>query len=390
MRWRPHLHVSYCTNVHPGERLEDLIKIVREDVGGVRSSISPNAPFGSGLRLGAESVYALRSSPHALNRLKMALEETDVYVFSVNGFPYGDFAAEEVKAEVYTPDWSTEERTRYTLALAEVLTQLPGPSVRSISTVAGGFQPHPLTDSRGALFSIQFASVAQGLADLEARTGIRVNLALEPEPWTSIETTPQAIAFFERWVWPSSPLAQRYIGLCYDTCHQAVAFEDPKESWASLRRAGVPIFKVQISNALHLADPMDDESRRVLMGFNEPRYLHQVTALTPEGTVLRAVDLTDPQLDTSLWREALAWRCHFHVPLWWTGADGLETTQSQWRQVADLISRESASATEIEPPLHHVEVETYSWGVIPASHRQGLGDLRACVVRELDALKTHI
>ena len=53
---------------------------------------------------------------------------------------------------------------------------------------------------------------------------------------------------------------------------------------------------------------------------DEPRYLHQVTARTSSGTLLRAGDL--PEMRSALgevsgeawWRDTEL-RCHFHVPV---------------------------------------------------------------------------
>ena len=139
MRYLPHLDVSYCTNVHAGEGLSALLSHVNHEIPKVKQLISPESSFGSGLRMGYETVDELSQAPDALGRLKEALNKQDIYVFSVNGFPYGDFAAPQVKASVYEPDWSTEERLDYTLKLARVMAALPGPKLRSISTVAGGF-----------------------------------------------------------------------------------------------------------------------------------------------------------------------------------------------------------------------------------------------------------
>ena len=44
-----------------------------------------------------------------------------MYVFTINGFPYGAFHGTPVKAEVYRPDWRDPERLRYTNQLADLL-----------------------------------------------------------------------------------------------------------------------------------------------------------------------------------------------------------------------------------------------------------------------------
>ena len=419
MKWASHLEVSYCTNVHPGEGLDALHKIIAQDLTEVKSRVSPDDSFGTGLRLGVESVDAL-SEPHQLHRFCQALIERDLYVFSVNGFPYGDFAAPQIKASVYDPDWAETERARYTIALAKLMAHLPGPQHRSISTVAGGFEPERSGDSsrsqtdRMRAFTHNFGAVAQALYELEEETGVSVRIALEPEPWTSLERVEQVGPFFERYVWPSSPHAQRYWGLCYDTCHQALAFEDPYDSWETLRRAQVPIFKVQVSNALRLTNPRIPEARARLLSFAEPRYLHQVTGLGPEGDLLRVLDLPKLQDPPDSWLASREWRCHFHVPIWWVGGaetltsqpltmtstsstglsptqetEGLTTTRDFWEGIVELIrSPDAQRHTSPETPLH-VEVETYSWGVLPASLRQGR-TLSDDIVAELDTLRAHL
>lgn len=387
MKWSGHLEVSYCTNVHAGEGLGALLSILKGAVSEVKAKQSPTLPFGGGIRIGAETASRLRQAS-ALKELNTALQSLGMYVFSVNGFPYGDFAAERVKETVYEPDWEEDARLEYTLTLAQALSQLNGPQKRTISTVAGGFQPTALTLNRRSQFMTQFKRLAEGLAIIEAETGICVRVALEPEPWTTLERVDQVIPFFEEVVWPCSPLAHRYLGLCYDTCHQALAFEDPLDSWRALVQAEIPILKVQISNALRLTKPKDPAARAQLLSFDEPRYLHQVTALTPEGQVLRSLDLDELKNPSQAWLEAEEWRCHFHVPIWWAGTvdDTLSTTRFFWEEIARLIANPAAQPhTSNEEPLH-VEVETYSWSVIPEKLR-GEASLVDDVCRELDTLR---
>ncbi len=404
MRTLPHLEMSYCTNVHPGEGIESLMKLIESDLPKIKAEVSAHQPFGSGLRLGAQSVYALSDNPQAILDISQAMRDRDLYVFSVNGFPYGDFAAPSVKERVYEPDWSSEERVRYTLSLARLMTQLPGPQMKTISTVAGGFVPS-LADQTGRddEYRRRFSELSIGLFELEEETGVSIRVALEPEPWTRLESVAQVIPFFEEVVWPSSPHAHKYIGVCYDTCHQALAFEDPIQSWTQLTQAQVPIYKVQISNALSLTQPANLSQRAKLLDFAEPRYLHQVTAQTASGELLRALDLphlTSPSLP---WINAEEWRCHFHVPIWWRGslsipherdshqqdphqASGLGTTADHWRGIASIIRDPSAQAHLCaEHPLH-VEVETYSWHVLPDSLKSRRG-LHAEVIRELLTLR---
>lgn len=376
MRHGP-FHLAYCTNVHPGEGLAALDAVLEHDVAAVKAAVAPSVPFGTGLRLGDAAARALDASPGALLALSERCLKEGLYVFTVNGFPYGDFAASAVKAEVYRPDWRDPERLAYTIRLARVLARLPGPTERTISTVSGAFKPD---DADESLMATNLLAAADAFADIADRTGVHVRLCLEPEPWTTLETTADAIRFFTDHL--ATPRAADHLGLCYDCCHQAVHFEDPAASVAALVDAGVVIGKVQVSSALHLAAPGDPAARAALLAFDEPRYLHQVVARLPDGRRLRAVDLDALRDPSPEWLAADAWRCHFHVPIWWGGAGHLGTTRADWQATVRALAAQRATT--------HLEIETYSWHVIPTAERATMGDLHACVAAEFAALRATL
>ncbi len=342
--------LSYCSNVHPGERLEDLHQILKEGVSAVKALVSPQAPFGLGLRLGHQICRQLSSQPAALERLAEQMQSEDLYLFTVNGFPYGDFSAQVVKERVYAPDWRSPERLKYSLALAQVISALPGPSERSLSTVAGGFKP--LIDAAGrALIRRQLITAARGLADLAQGSGTAVRLCLEPEPWTMLESTEEVLEFFREL--PDEAPVREHLGLCFDCCHQALGFEDLVESLQRLKSEGVTVGKIQISSALHLDNPRDEIARAELLRFQEPRYLHQVVGRRPDGSLLKVLDLPELMEPSPDWLEAEAWRCHFHLPIDWRGQGRLKSTRSDWE--AAVLNSDSP----------HLEVETYTWGLLP-------------------------
>jgi sugar phosphate isomerase/epimerase len=376
-------HIAYCTNVHPGEGLDALTGIL-QSVAAVKARVSPAGTFGTGLRLGHEASAALAASPARLEALAEALRAQNLYVFTVNGFPYGDFAAEVVKAAVYRPSWLDAERVDYTVQLAEVMAALPGPAQRSLSTVGGCFRGDAHDDAAFARMAQHLDQTARGLAELADRTGVAVRLCLEPEPGTTLETTDDAVRFFTEHLLPLGAHAQAHLGLCYDCCHQAVLFEDAAENIGRLVAAGVPIGKVQVSSALHLAQPASPEARAALLGFTEPRYFHQTVGRMADGRLLRAMDLPELVSPNADWRGAEAWRTHFHVPIWWQGLGHLSTTRSDWQAAVAAIAALS--------DCRHLEIETYTWHVIPEAERSGLegGDLVACVAAEFDALTAHL
>ena len=190
--------VTYCTNVHPGETLGDLHRILTTDVRAVKNRLSPTDSLGAGLRLGNQVTNELLDTPGALTDLVERCQSENFSVFTVNGFPYGDFAADTIKAEVYKPAWYREDRVRYTERLARVLAALPGPTNRTISTVAGGFLPDTADEAMKTLIARNLRRSAEDLARIADETGVHIRLCLEPEPWTMLETTRDAVEFLSR------------------------------------------------------------------------------------------------------------------------------------------------------------------------------------------------
>jgi rRNA pseudouridine-1189 N-methylase Emg1 (Nep1/Mra1 family) len=52
------------------------------------------------------------------------LDDNNSYVFTINGFPYGEFHNTCVKEKVFLPDWSSEERLEYTNVLFNILSEI--------------------------------------------------------------------------------------------------------------------------------------------------------------------------------------------------------------------------------------------------------------------------
>ena len=111
---------------------------------------------------------------------------------------------------------------------------------------------------------------------------------------------------------------------------------------------------MQISNAIVLDDPQDHAQRAKLMQFDEARFLHQVVA--DEGALF-ALDLPELRVPPADWLSAQEWRCHFHVPLHWTGSNGLSTTDEDWKTALQYALEHQLCT--------HFEIETYTWGVLP-------------------------
>ena len=115
--------VTYCTNIHPGQNWESTFRSLKEYVPDIKEKVAPDAPFGLGLRLSNTASEEL-DQENNLSLFKEWLTEKDVYVFTMNGFPYGNFHDERVKENVHAPDWTTKERLSYTKRLFRQLARL--------------------------------------------------------------------------------------------------------------------------------------------------------------------------------------------------------------------------------------------------------------------------
>ncbi|MDB5300566.1 MAG: hypothetical protein JWO87_2229, partial [Phycisphaerales bacterium] len=317
-----HLPLSYCTNVHPGRSVAEVEAGLDRYTVPVRKGF--DAPLAAGLWLAKPVVDELLASPQGVAKFAHGLARRGLTCHTLNAFPFGDFHSARVKENVYLPDWTTPQRLAYTEQCAGVLAELlPAGVEGSISTLPLGFKgfAHPANFLDAAAAGL--IEAARRLAQLEARTGRRVRLAVEPEPLCVLETTREAIDFFSR-LWQSAARAgaeeivRTHIGVCFDVCHQAVEFEDVADSIRALAAAGVRLNKVHISCALQLDHPRDNaEGRAALARYVEPRYLHQTMARAPGGEVIRVQDLSEALVSNppADFLAAPAWRVHFHVPV---------------------------------------------------------------------------
>lgn len=387
-------HLTYCSNIHAGESWSSVRDTLASVLPDLRARLNWSGPMGIGLRLSASAAEALEDPP-ALEDFLRFLADGPYYVFTINGFPYGAFHHTRVKEHVYEPDWRDPRRLVYTNRLASLLARLThGVDVAapSVSTVPGAFRPLIRDDhARGAVADGLLRHAAY-LVDLRRRTGQTITLAIEPEPACQMETTGEVIAFLTQWVHDRDRIAaiardtglaltieqvRAHLGVCLDTCHLAVAHEDPVAALDAIDAAGIPIHKVQVSSALSVEAPQAAASLAALERFADDTYLHQV--VEQGATLTRFTDLPDA-LAAAHRHEAGhgAWRVHFHVPVFLDALGPFQTTQRHLRQtVREVLRRRLCS---------QFEVETYTWDVLPPEHRAS--GLVPAIARELAWTRT--
>ncbi|MSR29262.1 MAG: hypothetical protein EXS03_06790 [Phycisphaerales bacterium] len=361
--------LGYCTNVHAGATLSATLAALDRHATAVRAIVAPNGLLPIGLWLSSRAANEVRNDADGTKRLRDWLASRGLVVFTMNGFPYGDFHAGSVKKAVYEPHWGDVRRALYTMALADILAEiLPDATVApdialegSISTLPLGWRPsfaqHGYGSSLGVAAS-QLLQVARHLRQIEDRTGACIHLDLEPEPGCALDRASQVVEFFDRCVKPGPGLVdpRRYLRVCHDICHSAVMFEPQRETIEAYRAGGVRVGKVQISSAI-VCDG-SDRAFRELRNFDEPKFLHQTSVLDGHGVVHAFEDL-DRAFDDA---PDGIWRVHFHVPIDLDSLGALGTSQ---REIDELL-------TAISPAdgIHHFEVETYAWNAMPMDFRR--------------------
>ena len=391
------VHLTYCSNIHPGESWAEVRANFDRHVVAVRDRLMAEGDFGVGLRLSARAAAEL-AEPAALAEFRDFLARRRMYVFTINGFPYGTFHGTRVKEDVYLPDWRDPERLRYTDRLADLLAELlpDDPTIEgSVSTVPGAYKPALGGPHDVALMVDHLLRHVAHLVALRARTGRLIALALEPEPCCFLETIDEVVAFFERDLHGTAAVRrtmaltgldrtgaaqalQEHLGVCLDLCHAAVEFEHPAACIERLRRAGIRVLKMQISAGLRLPT-LDPAALAALKRFDDRVYLHQVVQQGPDG-LARFADL--PQAFASLQGSTAdrEWRVHFHVPIFLDRLAPFASTQSFIR---DVLAIQRAN-----PVSSHLEVETYTWGVLPEPFCSGTVD--EAVARELAWVRTEL
>ena len=392
-------HLSYCSNIHAGESWKDHFSALKTNFPLIKEAISPIEEMGIGLRVSnVASLDLIREDD--LNKFKAWLQQENAYVFTMNGFPYGGFHHTRVKDQVHAPDWTTQDRVSYTKRLFDILLQLlPSGMEGSISTSPLTYR-YWFNSSEEALANarrtatLNILKVFIHLAEIKKATGTILHLDIEPEPDGLLETGQEFITWFEndllvegktllaRKLNVSSSDAENiikeHLRLCYDICHFAVGYESHQQVLDQLKSKGILVGKIQISAALKalVNNYLDrNQLREAFAGYNETTYLHQVVARKNDGDLLRYPDLPEAlnDADNTLVEE---WRAHFHVPLFLEDLGVLKTTQSDITELLNIHKQ--------YPFTNHLEVETYTWEVLPEALKLPVHE---SIIRELQWVK---
>lgn len=388
-------HLTYCSNIHPAEEWKKTFLNLKQYALPLKASLSPFKPFGIGLRLSDLAAQELLAEGN-LGKFKEWLSDNQLYIFTINGFVYGNFHGQRIKEQAYAPDWSNEGRRNYSLNLVCILKALtPEGGENGFSTSPISYKPWLNKEQRLKTFDtacFHIAHIVAEMVQIDEREGKLLHIDIEPEPDCSIATATETVQFFKEWLLTKgttyladflkiSPLKaevymRRHVRLCYDICHFAVEFEDHAHIFQELKKEEILIGKIQISAALKFqASPnplLRKDIHQSLIPLTESPYLHQVTTRDLQGRLSRYPDLAQvlPEFDDM---PSAEWRTHFHVPIFLETYHRLQSTQQDIIAVLDLVQQNKTT--------RYLEIETYTWEVLPSPLKL---DLLSSIQREYE------
>lgn len=394
-------HLTYCSNIHAGESWPATFENLKTYTTKVKDGLTKDA-FGIGLRLSNEASLDILKGSN-MEEFKEWLENENMYVFTINGFPYGGFHNQVVKDDVHTPDWTTTDRLEYTKRLFDILSELlPDGLDGGVSTSPISYRfwhkDNSTLDAAKEKACTQLSDLINHLCEIKKNTGKSLHLDMEPEPDGILETTTEFVDFFNDYMLKNGATrimqaqncdlaeahnkVREHFQLCYDVCHFAVGFEKPAEAIARIEAAEIKFGRIQISAALG-SGYIKEQSQRLmakeqLKKFDEPTYLHQAVVKTKDAGLKRFPDLgvALDELDSPENEEI---RTHFHVPVFTQTYGQLVSTQQDIIDTLAVWSEKNFT--------NHLEVETYTWDVLPENMRT---DIVSSVVRELAWVKETI
>ncbi len=366
-------HLAYCTNIHRGETWDEIFQALNRYTLAVLDGVGRAGPFAIGLRLSAVAARELADRERLL-KFQRWLEAEDCYVFTINGFPYGQFHGTRVKEQVYMPDWTSNDRVEYTNLLFDLLAEImpAGEGMEgSVSTVPCSFKEFIQGPAQVAAMRRNLWRCVEHISELSGKIGKPLHLGLEPEPLCFLETTAEAVEFFGclRDDRPGDDRLSRHLGVNYDACHLAVEYEDAQEGLEQLLSEQILISKLHLSSALKATPTVN--VRSALKAFVDPVYFHQVVERRGDLPLRRIRDLDVALAEADSGTLALSeetalsteWRIHFHVPLHCAPSGLWGTTSDHLQGVFGFLQKHPAVCK-------HLEMETYTWEVMPSEMKQ--------------------
>jgi sugar phosphate isomerase/epimerase len=389
--------LTYSTLVHPADTWEDIWASLRRYVPQVKKNVCPDRRFGVSMRISYATSEALVASPEKRKDLRAFLDDNDMYLYTVNAFPYGPFKNQIVKEQVYEPDWSSESRLRYTMNVASILAEIAPEFVNpSIQTPPLGFKPNATSNAVVEAYAENIRKLVTYVNNIYRYKGRTVTLAIEPEPACFLETTGETVSFFNTVLRTEASfknlagktgatrdvaeaIMARHVGVVYDICHQAVEYEDITQSLQALQENSIPVWKLQEAAAMMIPE-VTREKVEAVRKYAGTIYLTQTHQRTEDGGITRFLNLEDA---IAAWEKSpvpCEWRIHFHVPVFLEDLGPFKSTRFAISEALAFQKRRRLS--------DQLEIETYTWDVLPDELKTG--DIVDYVTREIEWVRSQL
>ena len=397
--------LSYDVGIHGGAVWSDIRSHILTHVPRVREALAAKSPEGAqqlrpfsiSLRLTTRAAFEIEQAA-ALEELREVLTKIDVDLCAIDGSEMISGRAGRSRSLSSGLDWRTDERLRHSDRLARLLAEIAGPEqpgepARPIVTSPGAMREHGL--GFGGVIADQMLQHVAGLIAIKARTGRTVALAVQHEPCFFIGSITEAAAFFEAHLFNEAGAARlaeltglsrgdsaaalpRHLGLCLDTCHAALGFEDVSHGLEALRRVGAPVHLIRLSSAVKI--PKLNAAARVrLTALPDPFRLRQVVAKNDEGKLARHIDLA-AALSMGLAATGDEWRVRLRAPVYADRFEAFSSTQDVARLVLSLHKERRIAGT--------LEVVADAWDVLPRAERNIAID--AAIAREMQWVRDEL
>ena len=390
-------HLTYSTLVHAGDTWDDMWASLRKFVPQVKKRVCPDGNFGVSLRISHASSETLINSPEKRAELRRFLDDNGMYLYTVNAFPYGPFKNQIVKEQVYEPDWSSEQRLKYTMNVATIVAEVAPDYVNpSIQTPPLGFKPNVTSEAVIEAYAENIRKLATHVNNIRKYKGRTVTLAIEPEPACFLETTQETIAFFNDYLRTeksyrnlaaktgatledAKEILARHVGIVYDICHQALEYENITQSLQALKDEKISVWKLQEAAAMMIPE-VTKEKIEAVAKYAKTIYLTQTHQRTGDGAITRYLNLEDAIAAWELNPVKCEWRIHFHVPVFLEDLGPFKSTRFAIAEALAFQKKHRIS--------DQLEIETYTWDVLPDELKTG--DIVDYVTKEIEWVKSEL
>jgi hypothetical protein len=157
-----------------------------------------------------------------------------------------------------------------------------------------------------------------------------------------------------------------------------VEYETISQSLQKLVNAGIPIFKLQEAAAVHIPD-VNPKTITALEKYADTIYLTQ-TIEKKDGQFTKYLNLEDAFAAYEKDPGPREWRTHIHVPVFLDDLGPFRTTRFA---IEDALRFHKANPMSLQ-----LEIETYTWDVLPDSLKTG--DIVEYVCREIEWVKGQL